>query len=960
MYCIYCGKEIAGQNICPFCGKEQLTAAPFSAFGNPGSRNDQSCEVITPETADHSAPTQSVDNWGVTPAIQAKTDLDAPGVGGFQYLGNPDGAPAEPADAGLDAPGVGGFQYLGNPDGAPAEPADAGLDAPGVGGFQYLGNPDGAPAEPADAGLDAPGAGHFTPLVAVKERTQTGEQSQPWKPSETPDPKRNSGWWKWAAAAVACVLVVTALFLAITMSQGDGTQLVQVRIEDTLQAADFSGSSQSEKYITTKNLLDELYAEDLILNEAAYNEEHELFSFQYTDGTYGGVSLKSFDATLNGGAQLATAPNLDNLVSSYTNEMLKVVFLNGFENTSFRRDYYEEVQAQWQAEGVHTTVDTLVTIEDLEQLKQYDVFVFSMHGSMYQGSPVLCLNEVAVSDTDSRYREYLDTGAVAKVYTTGSSQTHYWVFPKFFTQCYDAGDLAGKVCWSESCCFFGDDGTSNEVDTAFADALLQSSCEAVLGYRNSVGAEYSRNVMKYSLDVMFRGTEVQFALDSATATQGHTDKWHDPAEGKYEAYPLRYGNLMYILTSSEQPEEPFDSDIQELFDNTYWSMFFGQSMGFHYFAQFHTDGTFTAKGMGSGAYKNGTYTYVDGRLTITLDIHGFGCPSTIGFTGGKDGFTSFEKYPMQVGEDYYSILPDSPDGHVARQFEDDASASQPEGLLSDSCDYILCEGTDRQGNTYELVANQTESAMDFEITVGVIKNNQWLYPMSKDFPFLWEDGLFHVSAPMGGESGGNLLDHYNSIAGEIYFVDTGAFLMHSVNTRSATGLDLYDESAIIFSCQSLQSYTVNLEETSIKYRYRKPQFSSGVLTDYGSIFTDDGRIILYEETSGTRSGWLEDQVYDWYALDMGTLELDLIAADVHGIHPESILSEGLIFATDKFFYNTNGQKVIDLSQYNIDMWYDGDIYFEGDICSFTAKNPLGTEYLITIDKSGNVLSEIEK
>lgn len=278
--------------------------------------------------------------------------------------------------------------------------------------------------------------------------------------------------------------------------------------------------------------------------------------------------------------------------------------------------------------------------------------------------------------------------------------------------------------------------------------------------------------------------------------------------------------------------------------------------------------------------------------------------------------------------------------------------------LSDSCDFVLCQGTDTSGNTYELVANQTESSLGYEITVGVIKNNDWLYTMSPDFPFLGEDGLFHVSVSMAGDSGTSLAQ-VNEVIQNIYFVDSGAFLMDSYK-ETDSWVSTYDHYNIIFSCSSLKSYTVNCKESTLLYQYSEATFSNGQVESYGRIYTESGKIVLYAETSGTSSGWLEDQVFDWHTLNAQTLNLETIATGVEGVRPESILSEGLIFASDQCFYNTSGQKVIDLSEYNIDMWYNGNIYFEGGTCTFTAENSLGTEFLITIDKSGNILSEVEK
>lgn len=297
----------------------------------------------------------------------------------------------------------------------------------------------------------------------------------------------------------------------------------------------------------------------------------------------------------------------------------------------------------------------------------------------------------------------------------------------------------------------------------------------------------------------------------------------------------------------------------------------------------------------------------------------------------------------------------SPDYGAYPNGEDVYTAS-----LSDSCDYILCQGTDTSGNIYELVANQTESALGYEITVGVIKNNEWLYPLSSDFPFLWDDGLFHVTAPLGGDSGSDL-SHYGTIAQAIYFVDSGAFLMDSYNTKTATGLNLYDHAYLIFSCDTLKTCIIDTDEYTFLYTGTGTKFYDDRV-EYGRITTDAGKLILHKETaeSNRRSGDPQDHIYDWDLLDFKTLDISPIAKNVVGIYPKSILSEGLIFASDRCFYNTKLQKIIDLSAYTIDTSAGNNLYFKEGTCTFTAENSLGTEFLITIDKSGNILSEVEK
>lgn len=304
------------------------------------------------------------------------------------------------------------------------------------------------------------------------------------------------------------------------------------------------------------------------------------------------------------------------------------------------------------------------------------------------------------------------------------------------------------------------------------------------------------------------------------------------------------------------------------------------------------------------------------------------------------------------------FVPDisSPDSSVSPPHDLPSNTNTPP--LSDSCEYILCRGVDAAGNTYELVANQTESARGFEIVVGVIKNNVWIYPLSASFPFLADDNLFHVSVSMDGHSGTSL-ENPNSVIDNIYFIDSGAFLMDSYKATSSW-LDSDDHTKIIFNCDSLRSYIIDCEEISTIYHSSSAVFDNGKVISYGQIYTEDGKFVLYEETSGTISGWAEDRVYDWSLFDVETLTATTFSHSVPGIYPESILSEGLIFASDKCFYDTKFNKVIDLSDYNIDMWYDSNIFFTNGTCTFKAKNKLGTEFLVTIDKSGNVLNEAEQ
>lgn len=350
-------------------------------------------------------------------------------------------------------------------------------------------------------------------------------------------------------------------------------------------------------------------------------------------------------------------------------------------------------------------------------------------------------------------------------------------------------------------------------------------------------------------------------------------------------------------------------------------------------------------GMGAGAAKNGVnsklWIGIASVIAVVLLVVGISFAANRSAGEGKPAAKISTSLPS------YSEISSPPDNEISGLPDSEENKSVSEGL------YTLCRGTDASGNTYELVADQKESAFGYEITVGVVKNNSWIYPLSTDFPFLGEDGLFHVSVSLAGESGTSL-SQLNTVIDKIYFIDSGAFLLDCYKANNS--LSIYDHMYIIFSCSSLESYVIDCSKSTLLYLCSEPEFESGKVKSYGQIYTDNGDLIMYSETSGTISGWLEDRIFEWRLLNTESLNSRVIASEVKGIRPACVLSEGLFLCTDRCFYDLNAQKTIDLSNYNIDTGSPGICFDEGK-CMFKAENNLGTEFLITIDKSGNVLSE---
>lgn len=118
---------------------------------------------------------------------------------------------------------------------------------------------------------------------------------------------------------------------------------------------------------------------------------------------------------------------------------------------------------------------------------------------------------------------------------------------------------------------------------------------------------------------------------------------------------LLYDSYPGVVPDGQQVTNGNATSTQnDIFNETFWNLNIGQTLGSTFVAIFHNDGTFTARSYGSGMYADGTYTFQNnGTLTISFWFTGSDCP----FDRNADGFISQQKYEMQVGANYYTISP---------------------------------------------------------------------------------------------------------------------------------------------------------------------------------------------------------------------------------------------------------------------------------------------------------------
>lgn len=263
--------------------------------------------------------------------------------------------------------------------------------------------------------------------------------------------------------------------------------------------------------------------------------------------------------------------------------------------------------------------------------------------------------------------------------------------------------------------------------------------------------------------------------------------------------------------------------------------------------------------------------------------------------------------------------------------------------LSDECDMVLADGYDNEDNYYELVATETEDFDGTKIKIGVIKNNEWSIKLTSKSEFISEEGLLRRYT---GDSNvtGSIYDDYAAF----YYIGNGCFYYDNIILNGNTNKYYTGNARPIIQCKGLVSSKIN--DTA------------------EMICANDGKILL------------EDSYDSFSILDTNTMKVKSISSPKDYNMHAFPYSEGLIaylsFAFGKAevngFYNVRGEKVIDLSEYDLsDKVYEisglggsniilQSFVFEDGECTFYIANDQGTDYQITIDKKGKVIDSVQK
>ncbi|MEE0946064.1 MAG: hypothetical protein U0M42_04440 [Acutalibacteraceae bacterium] len=288
----------------------------------------------------------------------------------------------------------------------------------------------------------------------------------------------------------------------------------------------------------------------------------------------------------------------------------------------------------------------------------------------------------------------------------------------------------------------------------------------------------------------------------------------------------------------------------------------------------------------------------------------------------------------EFGDSYESQFTDL----ITQQYDELEEQESKLNKISDSCDKVLASGYDADNNYYELVANEKEDYSGTQIEMGIIKNNDWIIPLSSKVPFVSETGL------LLGAKGNFKGSIYEKSYAVFNFVGAGCFVYKNIIWNGNTNRFYEADEEICISTHMVKG--------NIKYNINNEGLF--IISKYGKNYK-----LLN-------------------ANDMSVKDINL-KEDGYKIHYCFPYSEGLFACMNNThdletngFYDINGNKVIDLSKYNLARntytisnigGYSGPIQslvFKNGKCTFTITNDQGSEYEITIDKSGNVINSVAK
>ena len=247
---------------------------------------------------------------------------------------------------------------------------------------------------------------------------------------------------------------------SLTAADVRGMQQADAAVTELTDSEDYTRMSEDERIDAALQQLEELTRQGLVKQGSVYTDaENGMVSFTYSCGALGGVLVEDPDEenTPFAPSELP-AVDLHEMSNAPQGDLGSAMIYYAFDNTvnSSRYPYYSYMKGFWTAMGLHTRIDTTVTVSDLKRMNDYGLCILSAHGSYYtytsgflfkqtRTEPVILLTEESDFYKDLYYGIDLLTHRVIKI------NGLYCITPSFFRAAYRGGQLKDTVVLSETC-----------------------------------------------------------------------------------------------------------------------------------------------------------------------------------------------------------------------------------------------------------------------------------------------------------------------------------------------------------------------------------------------------------------------------------------------------------------------------------------------------------------------------
>ena len=332
---------------------------------------------------------------------------------------------------------------------------------------------------------------------------------------------------------------------SLTASDVKEMQQADDAVTALTDSEEFEQMTQAQRSEAAQQQLETLTEQGLVKNgSVCTDEENGMVSFTYACGALGGILLTDPDEE-NGTVTLQAGQLEEELQDFAENKRVgSAAIYYAFDNTvnSTRYPYYAYMQSYWNSVGLHTDLDTTVTLSDLRRMGSYDLCILSTHGAYYTyeygwlrkqtaTEPLILLTEKSNFWSDQRYGFDLLSHRVVKI------NGMYAATDAFFRSAY----RGHGIVLSETCEFYGKNG---HVDTSMADGLLAGGAKAVMGYVNNVYSVYSRSMLWAAVNRMIEGETLEQAVDYAKSIYGTDDIiWYNEQGGRRPHAAASYAML---------------------------------------------------------------------------------------------------------------------------------------------------------------------------------------------------------------------------------------------------------------------------------------------------------------------------------------------------------------------------------------------------------------------------------